>query len=307
MFESILSDIKRAIRQGNNVTRIIMFNAAVFIIINLLYVFTFHGNSGSPSAFYMAIERGLSISAQPIEILKKPWTIITHMFLHKGMWHFVWNMLLFYWFARIFADFLGDKRMLPFYILGGIAGAVVFVLADMLLPTGTHGMATAMGASAAVMAVIMATATLSPDYTMHLLLLGPVKIKYIALVILFLDIVGTAGMSNAGGHFAHLGGAMFGVLYVLALRKGTDLTQGLQNLLDKIPKIQFKSSPKKKHAKSMKVVHRKKEGKKSDQTRPPNDASFQEKLDLILDKIKEQGYDSLTDQEKDFLYQASKK
>lgn len=300
MFDSIIDDIKYAIKQGNVLTKIIIWNIGVFVILNLIYVFTFHINAAD-SSLYTLIERSLSISSDPIHQLKNPWSIITHMFLHKGIWHVAWNMLLLYWFGRIVGDFLGDKRILPLYILGGLAGMIVYIGAMQLLPIGGETVSYAKGASAAVMCMILCAAATSPDYTMHLILVGPVKIKYIAAVILFLDIIGTAGFDNTGGHFAHLGGAFFGMIYVYYLRRGKDLTQPMQNMFGFIEGK--RSEPKKEKSSFIKVVHR-----KSDEVQSQHRSkSEQQIIDDILDKINKQGIDKLSEEEKEILYNASKK
>ena len=238
-----------------------------------------------------------------------PWTWLTHMFLHEGTWHLIWNMILLYWFGRIVGDFLGDKRILPLYILGGLVGALVYVLTDNFIPGGSGGsnMAMAMGASAAVMTMLLTAAMISPDYIMHLLLIGPVKIKWIALVILFFDLIGTAGIVNTGGHFAHLGGALFGILYVNRLHNGTDLTSGLQRLFDLISQRQNPIQPIKKKKAAMQVVYNKGKADSTVEEESYPKEDFQTRLDYILDKINEKGFDNLSDDEKEFLSQASKK
>ncbi|MBT8191361.1 MAG: rhomboid family intramembrane serine protease [Bacteroidia bacterium] len=295
MIDSIVQDIKRAMNSGTMITRIIMVNVGLFVLINLLKVFTM----GAGPGVFISVKNILSLPSDPITLIKQPWSIITHMFLHIGFWHIFWNMLLFYWFGRIVGDFLGDKRILPIYILSGLFGGLVYILSDHFLG-GTGGNAFALGASAAVMAMLWTAASLSPDYIMHLILIGPVKLKYIALAILFLDIIGTASMINSGGHFAHLGGALFGMLYVYMLRRGTDMTSILSFNRNENPK---RRKTAKKH---FKVVYREEPGAKSDDSKN-RPSEQQSELDRILDKINAQGYDKLTEEEKEFLYQASKK
>lgn len=307
MLDSIFSDIKRQAQSGNMITRIILLNVAVFVLLNLVYVFDYQASAGDPSSFYTKFKSLFVLPSDPMTYLKRFWTMITYMFTHKGFFHIFWNMLLLYWFGRIFGDFIGDSKVLPLYLLAGVVGGMVFILTDLFLPTGTHGHAIALGASASVMGVMMATATLSPDYTMSLIFLGPVKIKWIALVFLFLDIVGTAGSGNEGGHWAHLGGALFGYIYIIQLRRGVDLTLWLQKVLNRESILPSTSRVKPRKAKvrrnkstSLSVVH-----KKADSN--PQSAAFsdQDRLDQILDKIKAQGYDNLTQGEKDYLNSVS--
>lgn len=295
MIDSIYADIKRSFRSGNVLTRIIIVNVAVFVLYNLVHVFTFHGNSGQPSGFFEFFRSLFVLPSAPMKFLTRFWTLITYMFTHHGFFHIIWNMLLLYWFGRIIGDFLGDRRVLPIYLLAGICGGLMFFAMDHLLSTGSHGNAFLLGASGAVMGLMVAAATLSPDYTMSLILLGPVKIKYIAGVLFFLSVIGTTG-GNAGGEFAHIGGALFGLIYILQLKRGIDLTAGLQQLFS--TKINFQGSKKPKKKAPLKIVH----DKRKEAPEMPN----QDRLDTILDKIKDVGFENLTSEEKDYLNEASK-
>lgn len=299
MVTSIIDDIKSTFRYGDMVSKIIIVNVAIFIIINLIKVFTHH--TGGSDSFYALLIHYLAIPATFSELLWKPWTLFTHMFLHEGFWHIIWNMLLLFWFGRIVGDFLNDNRVLPLYILGGLFGALVYIIA---IPAGF-----ALGASAAVMAFVVAAAVISPDYIFHLILIGPVRIKYIAMAIVFMDIVGTAGNVNSGGHFAHLGGAVFGGLFVYMLQNGFDISNVVTftNGSGDSSKSKAKRTSKKK---SPLTVFHKAERYSGDTTpnhRQDEEPSFQDKLDKILEKIKKEGYENLSPEEKEFLYQASKK
>jgi len=307
MFRSIIDDIKLQFQSGNALTRIILVNLAVYVFITLIWVFTQYGNV---NAIYENIVDFLAIHTDTPKIYSHFWGWITHMFFHERFWHLIWNMLMLYWFGRIVGDFLGDERMLPLYIMGGLMGAVFCVIFDWFLP-GSGGIGSrAWGASAASMCMVLAAAMTSPDYNFHLPLIGPVKLKYIAISVMFFDLVGSAGIDNAGGHFAHLGGALFGIIYVSRLQSGQDLTSGLQALFDKLNNRQVPikpKSPSKKVSKeraAMSVVYNK--GKDAKKVSLETD-NFQTKLDTILDKINDQGYDNLSDEEKDFLSRASKK
>lgn len=295
MIDSVFADIKRTFSQGNALTRVIIANIIVFMVINLVYVFTYHAGAGQPSAFYQSFRSFFVLPSDGGQFLRRFWTLVTYMFTHERFFHLLWNMLLLYWFGRILGDFIGDRRILPIYILGGIAGGMFFMLMDNLLPTGTHGSAFVLGASGAVMAIMVATATLSPDYTLNLIFLGPVKIKYIVFVLFFLDIIGTAGSGNEGGHWAHLGGALFGLLYIVNLRKGNDWTTGLQRLFSTQVNIGAKAKSKTTPKTNLRVVHK-------DKAEPIADES---KLNNILEKIKAKGYNSLSEEEKAFLNQVS--
>lgn len=289
MVKSIAEDIRRTFEQGNTLTRIILINIGVFVAINIVYMMATYGNGGVTASWYNTLSNWLSLSSSTSEAFLRPWTWFTHMFLHKGFWHILWNMLFLYWFGRIIGDFIGDDKVLPLYIVGGLMGGVFYFLSANILPYGAGQQYYAMGASAAAMAMVVAAATLSPDYVMRLLFIGDVKLKYIAAVLVFLDLIGTAGSMNTGGHFGHLGGAIMGYLYIDQLRKGNDLAGWVDNLM------WWKWNNKKR---KLKVVHR------SERPHRPV-VSEEEELDRILDKIKVDGLGSLSDGEKEFLKKMS--
>ncbi len=299
MFKSILEDIKQSFNMGNMLTRLIIINIAVFVFVRLAIAFTGHmypgiGLDGHPLVSYLAVPSDFSL------LIRKPWTIITHMFLHVGTMHILWNMLLLYWFGRIVGDFLGDRRIVPIYIMSGLLGMIFYFLSDNYLPIGSGGNAIAMGASAAVMGFLFSATYLSPDYEMRLILLGSVKLKYIAAVLLFFDIIGTSG-TNSGGAFAHLGGVMFGILYIINLRSGVDITEPLQNLIH--GKKEKPINPKKKKSPLTLVYHKEKEEVKP---KKAPEESPQTKIDMILEKIHKEGIENLTDDEREFLNKAGK-
>lgn len=298
MVDSIINDIRNTFYSGNMVSKIILVNIALFISINLFCIF-------SSTGLCTTVSNGLSLPSNPSQLIWQPWSLFTHMILHKAFFHILWNMLLLYWFGQIAGDLLGDDRILPIYIMSGLFGGLVYICHDLFLPGGTGGAAHAMGASAAVMAIIWTAAMTAPDYNMRLLFLGNVPLKYIALGLLFMDLLGSAGDINKGGHFAHIGGALFGMLFVYFLRKGTDLTAPFTNRgqMKRAKAYKQRSSVEKTPRSKFKVVHNKK-----DQNTPPKPAFNQQaELDRILDKINDKGYENLTAEEKDFLYRASKK
>ncbi len=305
MVDSIFNDLKQTFRTGNMVSKIILVNVGLFIILNLINVFDFQ-SSTNPESIFNVIREALSLPSNPGQFIRQPWSILTHMFLHIGFWHILWNMLMLYWFGRIVGDLLGDQRILPLYIMSGLFGGLIFMLHDLYLPGGTGGAALALGASAAVMAIVWTAAMVSPDYQMHLLLLGPVKLKYIALGLLFLDLVGSAGNINQGGHFAHLGGAVFGMFYVWLLREGTDITSPFYRRTNSYgsqskQQVKVEKTPRSK----FKIVRSNPKSERKGQSNMSFDQRSE--LDRILDKITASGYESLSDEEKDFLYRASKK
>ncbi len=312
MLQSILDDVKREFSYGNMVTRIIIINVAFFVFVHLVNITLYLAGGGQPSPFFREFIHFFSMSSDWKHILTHPWVIITSMFLHEGFWHILWNMLFLYWFGRIVGDFLGNQRILPIYLLGGVAGSIIYFITANLLIYGAEGARFALGASAGVMAIVVAAGATSPDYVMRLLLIGDVKLKYIVGVLVFLDLIGIASDINTGGHFAHLGGAFFGWLFVRQLREGNDWGAPVNNLIDRIVNF-FRglfSGQQRTRSRGPRVVYRnpvkKRAARKSDTKASPEELSHQERLDAILDKIKKSGYESLSSEEKEFLFNASK-
>jgi membrane associated rhomboid family serine protease len=292
---SITDDIKRTFSSANNLTRLIYINIGVFLFFLIVSVISFlFDNSGIEST----ILRLFAIPASLKVFLLKPWTLITYMFTHKDIWHILFNMLWLYWFGRIFLDYLDQRKLVAVYLMGGIIGAIVYVLSFNIFPvfTGIVSESVAIGASASVMAVVIATATYVPDYSIHFFLIGRIKIKYVALAILIL----TSFMDfsvNSGGKLAHIGGALLGFLYIVKLKKGKDPGRRLNSIIDTIVTF-FKPRPK------MKVTHKK---TVTDYDFNKMKAEHQAKINTILDKISKGGYDSLTKEEKDMLFRESQK
>lgn len=303
MFQPIIDDIKRTFQSGNMVSKLIIINVAVFLFVLILGIFLKGPNPDSES--YQWLFRNLAISSEGWDLLKKPWTLITHMFFHEGLWHLVWNMLLLYWFGRIVGDFIGDSRILPLYIMGGIAGIILYYLFSKV---GFLGGSYALGASGAVMAIISASAFISPNYSMRLLILGDVTLKYIVLFLIIWDLVGISAMDNTGGHIAHLGGVMFGGLFVYLLRQGVDLADGFNGFIQSFGEI-FSRDKQQTKKSTLTVSHKAQSNQRRSKGSSVSDESmpYQEQLDKILDKIKKSGYDNLSEEEKEFLFQASKR
>lgn len=302
MFTSIWEDLQQQFRQGNTLTRIILVNIAVFVVINLILVFA---GGQRDRAIYDAIVEPIGINSDWYYLLTHLWGVITHMFLHTGFMHILWNMLLLYWFGRIIGDLVGDHRILPLYLLGGLVGGVAFFLYANLTGNPNY----AIGASGAVMAIIVAAGFFAPDYNLRLILIGDVKLKYVVAVLLFLDIIGAAGMNNTGGHFAHLGGAFFGYLFATQLQRGNDWSAPVNSFLDKL-KALFSGSKSGKRRGPRVAYKNPKANSRSRNTKPhakSDSPDHQEHLDAILDKIKKTGYESLSAEEKEFLFNASKK
>ena len=294
MFE----EFRNAFQKPNNAhVQLIIINVAVFIVMAFLYViFT----ASETSDIFVLIHRQIAIPASLLDFFRKPWTIITYAFAHdlSGIFHILFNMLAFYWFGKLFIEYLGSDKLVAVYFLGAIAGGVFYLIVYNVIPfyisrVPDGGM---VGASAAVFAVMVAIATLLPDYTFFLLFLGPVKIKYIALTYIVISLLGSVG-SNAGGNVAHLGGALMGFIYTKQLQVGVNWGGWITSTLDWFKGL-FSSRP------AVKVTYRKTEPKKPSVN---FSKASQEEIDVILDKISDRGYESLTKDEKEKLFNASKK
>jgi len=285
MIESIINDVKRQFAYGNMITRLILVNIIVFTVIILIKAFT-----GYDSSIYRSVISYLALPPDLGTLLTRPWTIITYMFLHEGFWHLGWNMILLYWFGRILGDLIGDHRMLPLYIMGGISGGIFF----MIYSSATGNLGPVLGASGSVTCLIMAAAFVAPDYIIRLILIGEVRLKYIAFFLILLDLAMIGDNNNAGGSMAHLGGAVLGALAIYLLKEGRDITN-FGNSFNQV---------KKKTSVPMDVVHNKKTPTKTTIQKQDSDQAV---VDAILDKINVSGYNSLTTEEKEILYQASKK
>ncbi|HET6540874.1 MAG TPA: rhomboid family intramembrane serine protease, partial [Chryseolinea sp.] len=207
----MLEEFKNAFQRHNNGhVQLILINVVVYLVVAVLFVVS--EISQFPELFN-AIHRIIAIPAPLIEFLQKPWTIITYAFVHDwtGILHILFNMLFLYWFGKLFVEYLGSDKLIAVYFLGALAGAMAYLIVYNFIPyyearIPSGGM---VGASAAVYAIVVATATLLPDYTFFLLFLGPVRIKYIAAFYIVLSFLGSVG-SNEGGNVAHLGGALIG-------------------------------------------------------------------------------------------------
>lgn len=304
LFKSIWDDLQYSLRAGNMVTKLVVVNFAVFVVIKLIYLAMSLVTMGDASGLYDNMLGYLWLYADLSALAWHFWGIITHMFLHDSLWHLVNNMMVLYIFGKIVSDLVGERRILPLYLLGGLAGALVYVVtAQFFLDIGSY----ALGASAAVMALGGAALILAPDYRVHLLLLGAVKVKYIVLILVLLDLVAIAGAYPAGGHAAHIAGFAMGCLFVFQLRDGRDWAVPVNQVFHWFGNL-FNSNSKSKFQRPKNAPPMRASFKPTKTaSRSEADLSFQEKLDSILDKIKAQGYESLTQEEKDFLYEASQK
>lgn len=282
-------------------SKLIIANIAVWFVLEVVQLaglLSHPPGTAGDVLFFNNVLNWVGVPASFAQLTMKPWTIITYMFVHEGFWHLFFNMIWLFWFGKIFMEFMPGRKIYSIYFVGGISGALAFMIAYNVFPVFADSIqnATTIGASASVLAITIATAVLVPAYSVNLMFIGPVKIKYIAIFTVILDVL-MIRSGNAGGHFAHLGGALSGMLYVYYFRN---------NLSDKLGFTYLKSirfnpfGPK-----PLRKVH--------STGRPLTDEEYnrqkalkQQKLDHILDKISRSGYSSLSAEEKEILFNSSK-
>ena len=291
--KNLLQDIKNYFNNNMVLYRLVLINVVVFIAVNIVDLFGFL--FGLNFSLDKLLRLFFGLEAGVTNFIWKPWTIITYMFLHDDIFHILFNMLFLTWTGKLFSEYLGQQKLTATYFLGGIAGGLFYIIAYQIFPAfANHNQAILIGASAGVLAVFFAVATLLPNYTTQLLIIGSIKLKFLA-IIMFLLYAFSIPSGNAGGHIAHIGGALFGFVSIKFLQSGTDITKWFTKLFS------FKSRSRK----NMKVVYRSNEN--ADEIYMEKQRMTQENLDRILDKINRSGFDSLTADEKEFLYKASGK
>ena len=297
---SLTQDIRDAFARRDNVlTQLLITNGLVFAVLIVLRAIFFVAQS---SGVYALLMRQLELSSDPRTLLFHPWTLVTYAFVHEGFLHILFNMLNLYWFGQIIREYLGDRRLVSLYVLGALAGAAFFLLAYNFLPVLRPFVGQpVIGASASVTAIIVAAATLLPDYTFMLFILGAVKIKWIAVAVVLISIAGING-GNPGGEITHLGGALIGFLFIKQMQAGRDLGRPVTATGEWLGRL-FQRQP------AMKVTHR---GGTTTATRPAATAGKAnvgttppEEVDVILDKISRSGSESLSKDEKQKLFRAS--
>ncbi len=300
----LFDDFKNAWSRPNNaVVQLILINVVIWVFIRVSEVFL--AISGAQSIHSYILHK-LQLPAEVGRLFSQPWTLVTYFFTHYEFFHILFNMLFLYWFGRIIQEFLNSKRVISLYVLGGLFGGLLYIFIYNLVPFYSDRVAESMmlGASAGVFAIVVGAAVFMPNYTFFLLFLGPVKIKYIAIFYVFMSFIGSTGY-NAGGEIAHLGGAFVGWMYITQLNKGSDLGGWVISFIHFV-KSMFKPQPK------IKVTHRggsRRPSKKASQKAQATGSSDtpQAEIDAILDKISQSGYESLTKDEKQKLFNASKK
>ncbi|WP_185965547.1 rhomboid family intramembrane serine protease [Flavobacterium zepuense] len=298
---SIINELKMQYRIGGVVQRLIFWNVGLFAIPMILFsilklsgvdITAFDWTDAYPGDWFC-------LSSNPADLLWKPWSLIGYSFLHVGFFHLLFNMLMLYFAGGLFQTFFTQKQLFGLYILSAIFAGLIFIAGYNFIPTLTGVWAGMVGASASVMAILVATAVYSPHYPVRLMLIGTVKMWHIAIVFVVLDLI-NASVENTGGHIAHLAGALFGFAYIKLLQNGTDLSKVVTVVVDFFASI---VTPRKQAP--FKKVHRNPLPTQRSTAAKPKDIT-QKQIDDILDKISKSGYDSLTKEEKDFLFKVGK-
>ncbi|MDZ4667175.1 MAG: rhomboid family intramembrane serine protease [bacterium] len=290
----LLEELSFKFKQGNAVIKIILINLVVYLVFSLLGLLLFLFNQ---QALQGTAIKFLMLPASLGNFLTQPWSLFTYMFLHVGFFHLLFNMLCLYWLGNLFQQYLGNGKTYQAYILGGLFGGLVYIISFNLFPAfGNQAeKSSALGASAGVLSLVVATATLLPDYPVSLFLFGQIKLKYIALVWVLLDLISIPN-GNAGGHIGHVGGAAFGYFFIKLIYSKSAFPDKIDAIFNGTANV-FKPKSK------VKIFHKSNTSQASVQTKSkPN----QQQIDQILDKISKNGYESLSQKEKEILFTASK-
>lgn len=282
---TLIKDLLLQYKAGGLVQKIIFWNIGFFVFFSLIEVLLLLMKV--PFSFFDY----LALASNPLESLQKPWAFFSYFFLHASVLHLIFNMITLHFSGRLFQTFFTEKQLFGVYVLGGLFAGLVFIATYFIW----HHNAILVGASGAIMAILLAATTYSPFYLLRLPLIGIVKLWHIAFFILFIDFI-QLPLNNTGGHIAHLGGALFGFLYIKLLKKGTDLSL----IISKISAF-FANWGTKKTKLPFRNIH-----KNNSPIATTNKSITQKQIDDILDKISKSGYDSLTKQEKEFLFKAGK-
>ncbi len=289
----IVDEINLSFRNGTYLTKLIYLNIAIWVVVRLVFVgYALSGSDGSPVLGWLALPASFE------QFISRPWTLLTYMFLHFELMHILFNVLWLYWFGKIFLEYHNQQKLLSLYIIGGLLGGVAYMMAYNLIPVLQNSIfhVQLLGASASVIAIVIAIAVYVPNHLIHLVFIGPVKIKWIAFVSVLLYIINLSG-DNAGGNFAHLGGAVWGWIYMSQLMAGRNIT----GRFDRITDTFFSWFRPRRRLKIKYNV-------------PNPDYDFnkrkmiqQEEINRVLDKIGKSGYDSLTYDEREILFKMGQK
>lgn len=293
---NIWNNIKSNFSKGSVLMQLLYINIGAFVLIKLAYILLVLFNLQIQSIYSY-----LEVPASLETLLMQPWSIITYMFMHLEFSHIFFNMLCLYWFGKIFLEFLSEKQLVGVYIISGLGGALTYIAAYNIFPYfgDAVGNSYLLGASASVMGIMLTATTMSPNYKIRLFIVGEVKLLTLSLIMIGISVLSVTS-SNAGGEFSHIGGALFGYIYAMRLKKGKDMSAPVTWVINKLSNL-FKPKPRIK-------IHKFNAANKVKTDAEYNKERAQSSLnvDIILDKIKQSGYNSLTEKEKKQLFEQSK-
>ena len=290
-----ITDLRRRFSQGDVVTRLLYINVAVFLVVAVCNIVT--TLLKLPPVRWI---KWFEFSASLETFVRQPWSLFTYMFMHADVFHILFNMLWLYWFGRLFLNFFSSKHLRGLYVLGGVCGGLLYMLFYNVFPYFEGKTPWMLGASASVLAIVVAAGVREPNYPVQFMFIGTVRLKYVAIFMVVLDLLFITS-SNAGGHIAHLGGALSGWWFAAGLSKGYDATRWINAVLDWFAGLR---RPRRTKKPKMKVHYG---DKQKDYDYNATKKEREAEVDRILDKLRKSGYGSLTEEEKKRLFDASKK
>lgn len=285
-----IDTLKAWLRSGDMLVTLVAINVAVFVVLHLIGIGMLFTRQQAEPAAWLGFFAGTNFT-------RRPWGLITYMFTHYDLLHLLFNMLWLWWFGKIFLELFSAKQMLAMYLYGGLGGAALYAAMTAIFPALSGGYL--IGASAAVIAVFIAVALRIPDYEIGLLFFGTVKLKWIAVAMIALDILMPDG--NIGGHISHLGGAVVALLFHLGMKRNIDITRPFNAAIDGCVNLFRRTFAHRDRSPRIRRAKGTKERELASRERP----SDIDEMDIILDKIKKSGYAGLTDEEKEKLFSVS--
>ena len=286
--------------QSNSLVQLITLILVVFVLmqfISVFYFFTIRPKEIAEARFLSDIYNNLAIPGTFGEFIRKPWTLITYMFYHHSFWHIIGNLLWLWMFGYIFQDLTGNKKIIPVFIYGAFGGALAFLLAYSFIPALNEQSANMVGASAGIMAIVVATTVMAPGYRIFPMINGGIPLWVLTVIYLIMDLA-FIPIDNTGGHISHLAGGLTGFLFVISMRNNFDWSIGINRFFDWVSNLFNPDKPSKKTKEQLFY-----KSKRKPYTKTPN--LSQQRVDEILDKINMHGFNSLTAEEKEILRKAS--
>lgn len=289
-------------QENNTLVVLLAGNLIIFCILAFIKAIYFvnNGTEGGIALYHKHILQWIALPADPGQLLRRPWTVLTHMFVHDSLGHIIGNMLWLWFFGYILHDLTGNRKIIPVYIYGALAGALAYILAYNFIPAIKPGMpaALALGGSAGIMAIALATTMISPGYRLFPMINGGIPIWVLTMIYVVIDLA-LIPYGDTGSHIAHLAGALAGFLFIYLLRKGYDGSEWMAGFFEWCSNLFNPDKPKKGKVIKSELFYK---SNTSPYTKTPN--LTQKRIDEILDKISQQGYHQLTEEEKDLLKRA---